>query len=73
MCVREHVVCIDGTVMATVRLRDGKQRPLPAWSQCRALADHELFLLSETNPASFDSRYFGPIVASAVLGVAWPL
>ncbi len=30
----------------------------------------ELFLLTTTNSASFDSRYFGPIVASAVLGVA---
>jgi len=32
-----------------------------------------LFLLSETNPASFDSRYFEPMTALAVLGVASPL
>jgi type IV secretory pathway protease TraF len=37
---------------------------------CRRLEPGELFLLSVTNPASFDSRYFGPVSASAVIGVA---
>jgi len=73
VCIREQVVRIDGAAIATVRAMDGKHRPLPVWSQCKALADHELFLLSDTNPASFDSRYFGPITASAVMGVASPL
>jgi type IV secretory pathway protease TraF len=41
--------------------------------QCRPLVENELFLLSNTNPASFDSRYFGPIDTAAVLGVARPL
>jgi type IV secretory pathway protease TraF len=60
-------------VMATARTRDSAHRPLQAWPQCRRLSDGELFLLSDTNPASFDSRYFGPIAASAVLGTARPL
>ncbi|VTU37712.1 conjugal transfer pilin processing protease TraF [Variovorax sp. PBS-H4] len=72
-CVREQVVRIDGVVVANVRTHDGAHRPLQAWSQCRPLAVGELFLLGDTNPASFDSRYFGPIAASAVLGVARPL
>uniref|UniRef100_UPI00300B8EF7 S26 family signal peptidase n=1 Tax=Klebsiella pneumoniae TaxID=573 RepID=UPI00300B8EF7 len=46
---------------------------LPSWPQCRPLAQGELFQLSVTNPASFDSRYFGPVSAAAVLGVAQPL
>ena len=33
----------------------------------------ELFLLSVTNPASFDSRYFGPVSAASVIGVARPV
>ncbi len=42
-------------------------------SHCRALRAGELFLLSATNPASFDSRYSGPIDAAAVLGRAQPM
>jgi conjugative transfer signal peptidase TraF len=72
-CVRDQVVRIDGAVMATALTHDGVHRPLPVWQQCRPLAGSELFLLSDTSPASFDSRYFGPIAASAVLGVARPL
>lgn len=73
-------VCIDGTsvriddvAVATVMRADGHARPLPAWQQCRRLVHSELFLLSSTNPASFDSRYFGPILASDVIGSAQPL
>lgn len=73
VCVREHVVRVDGTVVATVRALDGNQRPLPVWQQCRVLANNELFLLGVTHPASFDSRYFGPIPTSAVLGIARPM
>lgn len=73
VCIRDRTVYIDGVVVAAVRPHDGAQRPLSAWAQCRTLAGGELFLLSDTNPASFDSRYFGPIAASAVLGLARPL
>jgi conjugative transfer signal peptidase TraF len=73
VCVREQRVRIDGSVAASVRTHDGAHRPLQAWAQCRPLEVGELFLLGDTNPASFDSRYFGPISASAVLGVARPL
>ncbi len=73
VCVREHIVRIDGAAVATALAQDSRRRPLQAWSHCRQLARGELFLLSDTSPASFDSRYFGPIAASAVIGVARPL
>lgn len=73
VCVREQVVLIDGAVAATARTHDGARRPVQAWQHCRPLAGGELFLLSDTNPASFDSRYFGPISVFAVLGIARPL
>lgn len=73
VCVRDRLVCIDGVAAATIRTHDGALRSLPSWKQCRRLAKGELFLLGDANPASFDSRYFGPIDASAVIGVARPL
>lgn len=73
VCIDGTSVHIDGVVVAAVMRADGHGRPLSAWSQCRRLVRGELFLLSSTNPASFDSRYFGPIRASDVIGSAQPL
>lgn len=73
VCIRGRIVHVDGADVATVLAHDGAHRPLQPWVLCRALAEGELFLLSDTHPASFDSRYFGPVDASAVLGVAQPL
>jgi conjugative transfer signal peptidase TraF len=73
VCIVAGVVRIDSVPVAVVLRADGWGRPLPSWPQCRPLADGELFLLSRTNPASFDSRYFGPVSASAVIGIARPI
>jgi len=73
VCIVNGSVRIDGVPVAAVLRADRWNRPLPSWRQCRQLAQGELFLLSATNPASFDSRYFGPVNASAVIGVARPI
>jgi len=73
VCIDGASVRIDDVAVAAVMRADGLGRPLSAWQQCRRLAHGELFLLSNTNPASFDSRYFGPILASSVIGSAQPL
>ena len=73
VCITDRVVRIDGAPSAAVLPADRWGRPLPSWQQCRRLEPGELFLLSVTNPASFDSRYFGPVSASAVIGVAHPV
>lgn len=73
VCIEKHLVRIDGMPVAGVHATDGRGRPLSAWQNCRRLHDGELFLLSATNPASFDSRYFGPVTVSAVIGSAQPL
>ena len=73
VCIEKHIVRIDGMVVTGVHATDGRGRPLSAWQQCRWLHDGELFLLGATNPASFDSRYFGPVAVSAVIGSAQPL
>jgi conjugative transfer signal peptidase TraF len=73
VCIAGGIVRIDGVPSAAVLRADRLGRPLPSWQQCRHLESGELFLLSVTNPASFDSRYFGPVSASTVLGVAHPV
>jgi len=73
VCAAGGVVRIDGEAVADVLRTDGQGRPLPSWSQCRPLIEGELFLLGIANPASFDSRYFGPVSAESVIGVAQPI
>jgi conjugative transfer signal peptidase TraF len=73
VCVRGGIVRIDGVRVAITLPIDGSGRRLTPWRQCRRLRAGELFLLSMSNPASFDSRYFGPVNTSAVIGQAHPL
>jgi len=56
-------VRIDTTTVAIPRTRYGKQRPLTVWQQCRVPADEGSFPRCATYPASFRSRYNGPISA----------
>jgi len=70
VCVRNGVVYIDGAVIARTLDVDRRHRPLRPWNGCRVLLPHELFLLNPGNPASFDSRYFGPLDVSFVRGRA---
>ncbi|WP_459716977.1 S26 family signal peptidase [Paraburkholderia sp. 2C] len=73
VCIAGGIVRIDGVPSAAVLRADRLGRPLSSWPQCRRLEPGELFLLSVTNPASFDSRYFGPVAASTVIGIAHPV
>lgn len=70
VCITGDTVHVDGVPVASVLPSDAVGRSMPAWQQCRRLIDGELFLLSDTNPASFDSRYFGPVSREDVLGIA---
>ncbi|WAG81007.1 S26 family signal peptidase [Metapseudomonas furukawaii] len=72
VCVQGNQVRINGALVARQLRKDRQGRALPTWQECRRLAGDELFLLS-TNPESFDSRYFGPVPASTVIGRAQPL
>jgi len=73
VCMLNGLIVVGGEPVA-IRLRvDREGRELPQWSGCRHLDNGEVFLLSTTNPESFDSRYFGPVPVDAVIGRAQPL
>ncbi len=73
VCERGGIVQINGVAVAVAFPRDGAGRELVAWSGCRRLGDGEVFLVSTTSGASFDSRYYGPMERDAVIGEAIPL
>lgn len=66
-------VTIDGAPLpkSDLHAADAAGRPLPPYSGGRVPAG-SIFLHSDFG-GSFDSRYFGPVPASGVLGLARPL
>jgi conjugative transfer signal peptidase TraF len=73
VCRTGAVVSIDARPVAAAQTRDHRGRLLPVWRGCRRLAANELLLLNPAVPDSLDSRYFGPLPVSAVIGRATPL
>lgn len=73
ICRIDDVLSVDARPVAIARARDGQGRSLPVWHGCRTLDPGELLLLNPAVPDSLDSRYFGPLPASAVIGRATPL
>lgn len=73
VCERSRILSIDGRPVARALVEDSEGRPLPAWSGCGDLAPNDYLLLGDGALDSYDSRYFGPVTASAILGRAIPL
>lgn len=68
----DHVV-VDGRSLAasTVRMTDGEGRTITPYPGGIVPPGH-LFLFSSF-ASSYDSRYFGPLPDSGLLGLAWPI
>ena len=64
---------INGRDRASITQRDRRGVTLPHWLGCRRLVGGEVFVFSDRVPNSFDSRYFGPVRAAAMIGVYRPL
>lgn len=73
VCTFGHTVYIEGHASARQLVADRQGRPLPLWNGCRLLNAGEIFLLMADVPDSFDSRYFGPALSSAVIGRLVPI
>jgi conjugative transfer signal peptidase TraF len=73
VCRNGLTISVDGIDVGQAHERDGRGRPLPVWDGCRVIADDELFVMNWQTEDSLDSRYFGPLPASAVIGKAVPI
>lgn len=66
--VNEHPVANTGRLMA-----DSQGRALPPLPTSGIVPSGMVWLLSDYAPRSYDSRYFGPVPASTVYGLARPV
>jgi conjugative transfer signal peptidase TraF len=73
VCRERDAITINRHVVAHALLADRDGRTLPTWSGCRRLAAGEIFLLMDSVRASFDSRYFGPVPTTAIIGKLVPI
>jgi conjugative transfer signal peptidase TraF len=73
VCRTGLIITVDSIEMGQARERDSRGRPLPAWQGCRIIKEDELFVMNWQSADSLDSRYFGPLPTSAVIGRAVPV
>jgi conjugative transfer signal peptidase TraF len=73
VCARAGGVYLNGRRLGPTAARDRQGRALPQWRQCRVLTAGEAFVFSARIPNSFDSRYYGPVTPSDLIGVYRPL
>jgi type IV secretory pathway protease TraF len=66
VCRHAGTVTVPGR-QAHAERRDSRGTLLPFWTGCHTLLPTEVFVLGD-HPASFDSRYFGPVRIIALSG-----
>lgn len=73
VCRSGATITVDGVALGEALPRDRLGRDLPDWQGCRLLQDGEIFLMNREVRDSLDGRYFGPLPADAVIGMARPI
>lgn len=71
VCIRDSALWINDAQFAPVPGTDSAGRSLPTYAICRALQEGEVFVATSVH--SFDSRYYGPIRSSDIVGTLSPL
>jgi conjugative transfer signal peptidase TraF len=71
LCRLGSAVFINGRLVALAHRIDHAARPLPRWRGCQHLGN-AVAVISQ-HPYGFDSRYFGALDLSAVIGLAIPI
>lgn len=72
VCVTDHLE-INGRTVAPVLTAGSDGIPLPRWNGCRMLGGEEWFAYAPRIPNSMDSRYYGPVQESDIVGVFQPV
>ena len=72
ICVRRDRVYVNAQLLDEVIKHDSLGNPVPSWAGCRTLLVGEVFVYSPAK-GSFDSRIYGPVQLSTVVGVYRPL
>jgi type IV secretory pathway protease TraF len=72
VCRRGAIVTNNGKRIAKALPHDGRGRSLPAWHGCHTVKAGTLFVINAA-PDSLDSRYFGALPASGLIGCAQPM
>ena len=73
VCRTDRTITVDGVAMGEALDRDHLRRPLPVWQGCRVVAAGDVFLMNWRSGDSLDGRYFGPLLATTIVGRADPL
>ncbi len=73
VCYRNGADFINEIAVAVPLETDGMGRPMPIWKGCRTLQDHEFFTVMTDVNTSLDSRYFGPLELSLIIGKLEPV
>lgn len=69
VCAKQARITVDGRPVAHRNKYDAEGRLVPWWTGCRVLRPRQALLINRA-PGSFDSRYFGPVDDTAILGKA---
>jgi len=73
VCRTERTITIDGVVVGEALDRDHLGRILPIWQGCCVIPTGQIFLMNPLSADSLDSRYFGPLPATTIIGRADPV
>lgn len=73
LCWKAHRMLANDRKIATLKDFDARGLPLHYPRGCLTLKYNEISVISTFSKNSFDSRYFGPIQRSSVIGTATPI
>lgn len=73
VCRIGRTITVDGAVIGMAQDRDSLGRPMPVWQACQRITHDEVFLMNRDVGNSLDGRYFGPVPARSITGLAVPL